>query len=137
MVGAFFFHVFKQQPSDRFCPHSCCQDSVANLSHTFLHCPVVAPVVEYIQQFSCSIDPAAQPMPPDALLTGDSRFWAPSKDFQPFWVRLRVYFLQAVWAAYQQARSPDRPPSSASIASTTLHFCHKNIRQDFLLAHLA
>lgn len=134
MVGAFFYHVFKQAPSDRLCPHSCCQDSVANLTHTFLHCPVVAPVVQYIQSLWFSIDPEAQPLPPEALLTGDSRFWAPSESLQAFWVRLRVYFLQAVWAAYQQARSPDRPPSSASIASTTLHLCHKNLRQDFLLA---
>jgi hypothetical protein len=136
MVGAFYCHVYKQGAThpDRFCPHTCCQEKVANLTHTFLHCSIAAPVVQYIQAFWHWLDPRATPLPPEALLTADSRSWAPSQPFKALWVRLRVSYLQAVWGAYQQARCSHRTPSSASIASTTLHYCHKNMLQDWQLS---
>ena len=136
MVGAFHCHVYKQgvAHSDKLCPHACCQEKAANLTHTFLHCGIAAPVVQYIQALWSWLDPRAEPLPPEALLTGDSRSWAPSDPFKALWVRLRVSYLQAVWAAYQQARSSERAPTAASVASTTLHFCHRNMLQNWHLS---
>ena len=51
MVGAFRQHVHRGTlpQAEAVCAHPCCQDIPATLSHTFLACPLVAPVIEYLQ----------------------------------------------------------------------------------------
>lgn len=123
----------------RFCPHPACSACPATLSHTFLECCAVTPVVAYIQRLWVAIDPAAPPLVPAVLLTADPRSWAPSPAFQQLWVRLRVSFLQAAWAGVQRARGLDGGGSaglaaSAAIAAAMLHACRTNMLQDWALA---
>ena len=136
MVGAFRQHVHRGElPAlEACCPHSCCEDQVATLSHTFLQCPLVAPVISYLQALWKLIDPVAPPLLPAVLLTGDVRSWAPSPGLQTLWVRLRVYFLQAVWSAVHRARGVGGVGGSAGVVSSLIHACHVNMRQDWLLA---
>ena len=136
MVGAFQNHVFKRTAA-LACPHASCNGCAATLTHTFLECTAVAPVVAYICAFWKIIDPAAQPLLPFTLLTADARHWVPSPHLQSLWVRLRLYFLQAVWAAVQRAAAQTGQPrvaSSGAIISSMLHSCRLNMRQDWLLA---
>ena len=56
MVGAFQHHVFKRADA-LACPHSSCSGCAATLTHTFLECTAVAPVIAYICAFWRVLDP--------------------------------------------------------------------------------
>ena len=136
MVGAFFCHVFHrgQQRAERACPHACCEGLPATLTHTFRDCAAASPVVRYLGALWAHLDPRAPPLQPTCLITGEPLFWAPSPGFRALWVRVRLYFLQAVWAAAQAGRCDGRPTSPAHILCSLLHSCRNNMRQDWQLA---
>jgi hypothetical protein len=99
--GAFLAHV--RRTGLPYCQAPCCatQNRLDSLTHAFLDCPDVKPVIQWMVGVWKSLagDEAAVPETPAFLLADDPLGWEGAQDpaLYRMWTRLRVATLGALW----------------------------------------
>jgi len=96
---AFIAHRHRKQPREEGGCEAC--GCLETLSHTFISCPRVKGVMEWLLDLWFTITNDRPPLDPRVLILDDQRIWSPgpSKNKQQLWQRLRLIVLFSIWVS--------------------------------------
>jgi hypothetical protein len=141
--NAFLAHVHGSP--DAWCDAACCahddpdRRAHESLTHVFLSCPDVVPVVEWLRDTWRALAGTDVPASAEVLLADDLEGWAgrpPTRAGLQLWTRLRVAVLGAIW---RLRCNRDDVPAGQSFARTAVSMAVATftgaIQRDWLRTH--
>lgn len=135
-VGAFLAHINARFPHDSaLCCQSDCADAdrLETLSHLFLTCTAVQPVLLWMQRLWHCIAGQDVPLTAAVVVAGDGRAWEPGggQAGVRLWHALRLTVLHTIWCHRCQARIQGRAHHALGIISGVVHRLCASIRMDW------
>ena len=135
-VGAFLAHIDASFPRDEErCCQAACGDAgrVESLSHLFLECPAVQPVLQWLRRLWRCVAGEDVPLQAAVIIGGDGRAWEPGGGDAAvrLWHTLRLTVLHTIWCHRCQARLQGRAHHALGVISGVVHRLGVAMRLDW------
>jgi hypothetical protein len=134
-AGAFLRRIHAGDAAAASCPHACCADTLATLSHMFITCPLAAQVLDWVCATWVAVTgEAAPPRSADLFLADDRRVWTPAPALLPLWQRLRLAMLASLHAAHRAGHAhPTAQQTARGVAARALAQLRAAMQRDWIL----
>ena len=121
--GALRVHNIPTAPhAECLCTHASCSQQTETLTHLFLECPAVKPVIDWLCDTWEAIDGSRPPATAAVIIAADPRAWTPGgKRERALWTVLRLTTLQLIWAQRCRRNASTTPLSAVGVVAMIVH----------------